>query len=130
MRVLDSDHCIAILRGQLDLRDKVKPDDELAITTISIGELAHGAHRSKSPADNLARLDVLLAALIVLPYDEVSARRFGALKASLEHAGTPLHDLDLQIASIAMENNAPFLTHNRKHFERIASLTLEDWLDQ
>lgn len=130
MKILDSDHCIAILRGQLDLRDKISPDDELAITTISIGELAHGAHRSKTPMDNLARLDVLLASLIVLPYDENCARRFGLLKAGLETAGKPLHDLDLQIASIAMENNALLLTHNQKHFERIESLTLEDWLEK
>jgi tRNA(fMet)-specific endonuclease VapC len=130
MKVLDSDHCIAILRGRLDLRDRVSPDEELAITTISVGELTHGAHRSKTPADNLARLDVLLAALIVLPYDEVCARRFGALKASLEKVGEPLHDLDLQIASIVIENNAPLLTHNKKHFERIESLNLEDWLEE
>jgi tRNA(fMet)-specific endonuclease VapC len=128
MKILDSDHCIAILRGVLDLRSKADPDDELAITSISIGELIHGAYRSQRPADNLARLDVLLSALTVLPYDELSARRFGILKADLERAGIPLHDLDLQIASIAMENNAPLLSHNQKHFSRIANLSLEDWL--
>lgn len=128
MKILDSDHCIAILRGVLDLRSKADPDDELAVTSISIGELIHGAYRSQRPADNLARLDVLLSALTVLPYDELSARRFGILKADLERAGIPLHDLDLQIASIAMENNAPLLSHNQKHFSRIANLSLEDWL--
>lgn len=128
MKILDSDHCIAILRGVLDLRSKTDPDDELAVTSVSIGELIHGAYRSQRPADNLARLDVLLSALTVLPYDELSARRFGILKADLERAGIPLHDLDLQIASIAMENNAPLLSHNQKHFSRIANLSLEDWL--
>ncbi|MCC6501361.1 MAG: type II toxin-antitoxin system VapC family toxin [Anaerolineales bacterium] len=129
MKILDSDHCIAILRGKLDLRIKASPEEELAVTTISIGELTHGAYRSKNPADNLSRLDVLLAALIALPYDEMSARRWGSLKASLEREGKPLHDLDLQIASIAIENHATLLTHNKKHFERIEPLTLEDWLE-
>ncbi|MCC6297731.1 MAG: type II toxin-antitoxin system VapC family toxin [Anaerolineales bacterium] len=129
MKILDSDHCIAILRGALDLRNRTSSEEELALTTISIGELSHGAHHSKAPADNLARLDVLIAALTVLPYDEMCARRFGALKASLESVGKPLHDLDLQIASIAIENNAPLLTHNKRHFERIELLTIEDWLE-
>ena len=128
MKILDSDHCIAILRGKLDLHDRVNPEEELAITTINIGELTHGAHRSKNSAENLARLDVLLAALIVFSYDELCAYRFGFLKANLESIGKPLHDLDLQIASIAVEHNIPLVTHNHRHFERIDGLVLEDWL--
>jgi tRNA(fMet)-specific endonuclease VapC len=130
MKILDSDHCIAILRGKLDLRDKIGADEELAVTAISIAELAHGAHRSQRAADNLARLDVLLAALVILPFDEFAARRFGAIKAGLERTGSLLHDLDVQIASIAIEQNAPLLTHNQKHFARIENLFIEDWLDQ
>jgi tRNA(fMet)-specific endonuclease VapC len=130
MKILDSDHCIAILRGKLDLRNRMGADEELAVTAISIAELAHGAHRSQRTADNLARLDVLLAALIILSFDDFAARRFGAIKAGLERIGSPLHDLDLQIASIAIEQNAPLLTHNQKHFTRIENLIIEDWLEQ
>lgn len=129
MKILDSDHCIAILRGKLDLRNNADPNDELAITAISVGELMHGAHRSQRPVDNLARLDVLLASLTILPFDESSARRFGMIKANLESTGAPLHDLDLQIASIAMEHNLPLLTHNKKHFSRIEKLIIEDWME-
>jgi tRNA(fMet)-specific endonuclease VapC len=132
MKILDSDHCVAILRGQFDLAGRVAPDEELAVTTISVGELVHGAAKSQLSADNLARLDVLLAALTVLPYDEWSARRFGQLKAQLERAGEVISDLDLQIASIALEHDAPLVTHNQKHFTRLtrlAGLVLEDWLE-
>jgi tRNA(fMet)-specific endonuclease VapC len=128
MKILDSDHCIAILRGKLDLSGKIESNDALAVTSISVGELAHGAHRSSRPEENLTRLDVLLAMLTVLSFDENCARRFGLLKATLEHAGTPLHDLDLQIASIAVEHNAILVTHNQRHFVRIEGLNLEDWL--
>lgn len=128
MKILDSDHCIAILRGKLDLSGKIESNDDLAVTSISVGELAHGAHRSSRPEENLTRLDVLLAMLTVLSFDENCARRFGLLKATLEHAGTPLHDLDLQIASIAVEHNAILVTHNQRHFVRIEGLNLEDWL--
>jgi len=55
-------------------------------------------------------------------------RRFGALKAELERAGNVVADLDLQIASIALQRGLPLLTHNRQHFERIPDLQIEDWL--
>jgi tRNA(fMet)-specific endonuclease VapC len=131
MKILDSDHCVAILRGQLDLTEKIPPDDVLAVTAISVGELVYGAGESQHALDNLARLDVLLAPLTILPFDEWSARRFGQLKAQLEKLGETIADLDLQIASITLDQNAPLLTHNRKHFFRLvdlAGLVLEDWL--
>ena len=130
MKILDSDHCVAILRAQLDLTGRVTPDEELAITAVTVGELVHGATKSQRASDNLARLDVLLAALIVLPYDEWSARRFGQLKAQLEQMGESISDLDLQIASIALDQDAVLVTHNQKHFYRLtilAGLVLEDW---
>jgi len=131
MKVLDSDHCVAILRAKLDLVGHASTDEELAITAISVGELVHGAAKSQRTNENLARLDVLLAALTVLPYDEWSARRFGQLKARLEQAGEAVSDLDLQIASVALEHGAILVTHNQKHFARlanIAGLAIEDWL--
>ena len=119
------------MRAQLDLTERVAPDEELAITAISVGELVHGATKSQRASDNLVRLDVLLAALTILPYDEWSARRFGTLKAQLEQAGEVISDLDLQIASITMDHDAVLVTHNQKHFSRltsIAGLAVEDWL--
>jgi tRNA(fMet)-specific endonuclease VapC len=96
---------------------------------VSLGELTHGAHKSARAAENLARLDVLLAATTPLPYGAPAARRFGLLKAKLEGLGVPLNDLDLQIASIALEYDAPLVTHNRRHFERVPGLAIEDWLE-
>jgi tRNA(fMet)-specific endonuclease VapC len=129
MKLLDTDHCIAILRKQLDLRDHVSPEEELATTAISVAELTHGANRSLRKDDNLARLETLLSALVILPFDDAAGRRFGVLKAELEARGEPLDDLDLQIASIAIENNSPLLTNNTKHFKRVNELRLLNWLE-
>jgi tRNA(fMet)-specific endonuclease VapC len=128
MNLLDTDHCIAILRRQLDLGEHVSPDEELATTAISVAELTHGANRSQHRDDNLARLEVLLSALVILPFDEPAGWRFGTLKAELESKGEPLDNLDLQIASIAIETNSLLLTNNTKHFKRISGLRLMNWL--
>jgi tRNA(fMet)-specific endonuclease VapC len=129
MNLLDTDHCIAILRKQLDLRERISPDEELATTAISVAELTYGANRSQHQDDNLARLEVLLSALNILPFDEAAGRRFGVLKAELESRGEPLDDLDLQIASIAIETNSTLLTNNTKHFKRVGGLRLLNWLE-
>jgi tRNA(fMet)-specific endonuclease VapC len=65
----------------------------------------------------------------ILLYNEQAARRFGRTKADLERAGVRLSDLDLQIASIALEYGVPLVTHNLRHFERVPGLTIEDWLE-
>jgi tRNA(fMet)-specific endonuclease VapC len=128
MKMLDTDHCIAILRQKLDLREHVKAEEELFISAVSVAELTHGAHRSRHREDNLARLEVLFAALTILPFDESAGRRFGALKAELETRGETLDDLDLQIASIAIENVLPLVTNNTNHFKRIKGLELQNWI--
>lgn len=128
MNMLDTDHCIAVLRGSLDLRGRVSPEEELATTSVSVAELMHGAIRSRQKESNVARVEVLLSALVVLPFDEAAGRRFGVLKAELEARGEPLGDMDLQIASIAVENRLPLLTNNTRHFERVSGLRLMNWL--
>lgn len=132
MKLLDSDHCIAILRGQLDLSKYIEASEELATTAANVGELAHGAAKSQRGPENLARLDVLLASLWILPYDEMCARRFGQLKAQIERSGEAIDDAEIQIGSIALEGELTLVTHNRKHFSRLAALAglaLEDWLE-
>lgn len=128
MKLLDTDHCIAILRGRLDLNAHVAPQEELATTAISVAELTHGAHCSQHREDNLAKLEVLLSVLIILPFDETAGRKFGELKAELEARGEPLDHFDLQIASIAIENGCKLLTNNSRHFSRVRGLQLENWL--
>jgi tRNA(fMet)-specific endonuclease VapC len=129
VRIMDSDHCVALLRGQLDLRGRIPPTERLAVTAIGVGELMHGVFKSSRVDENLARLGVLLGAVTVLPYDEMAASLFGRIKADLERAGETLGDLDLQIASIALEHGVPLITHNRRHFQRVPGLAIEDWLE-
>lgn len=128
MKILDTDHCVEILRGRLSVDNRIAQDEPLAITAITVAELSHGAWRSNKPTQNLNALDTLFATLVILPFDEPAARNFGELKAKLERSGQIVADLDLQIASIALTQNVALVTHNQRHFERISDLSLEDWL--
>lgn len=128
MKVLDTDHLVAALRGRLVLDDHVGQEEELAMTAVSLGELVYGAFKSEKVAENLARFDVLVSGVTLLPFEARAARIFGRLRAELEGAGRRLDDLDLQVASVCLAWRAPLLTHNRKHFERIPGLEIDDWL--
>jgi tRNA(fMet)-specific endonuclease VapC len=126
--ILDTDHCVAILRGRLQWQDRVAPETLLLITAVTVSELVFGAHRSERLAENLALVDELLDIVSVLPFDTRAARRHAELKDILRRAGTPLAELDLQIASIALSHSLPLVTHNTAHFSRIPGLVLVDWL--
>ncbi len=128
MKVLDSDHWIALLRGHLDLRGRVAANEDLAITAISVGDLVYGAERSARSTENLLLLDTLLAGVIVLVYDDAAAHRFGSLKVALERRGERLADADLQIAAVVLHYEATLITHNQRHFQRVPGLALDDWI--
>jgi len=129
MKILDSDHCVAFLRAKLVINQNLLEED-LSTTAINVGELVHGAQKSRDSAKNLASLDVFLSNLTILPFDELAARRFGQLKSMLEKSGETLADLDLQIASIALGWEAVLITQHQTHFSRLVNhgLLLEDWL--
>ncbi len=126
--MLDTDHCVAILRGKLDVDEYVEPTTALFISAITVCELVYGASKSDRPEHHLEQVDLLVEGTTVLPFDEHEARRCGMLKDNLRREGLLIPEPDLQIASIAMENALPLATHNQKHFARIPGLSILDWI--
>ncbi len=129
MRLLDTDTCIAILRGSEGVIERrAATDDDVATTWITAAELHYGAAKSKAPEKNRALVMSFLATLPILGLDEASAQIFGGAKALLEQQGQRLADADLFIGAIAAANRAIVVTGNRRHYERIPGITVEDWI--
>ena len=127
--ILDTDHCIAILRGKLDVSKHIPATADLYVTPITVSELVYGAHKSDRASAHLAQVDLLLASVTILPFDEQPARRCGELKDSLRRIGSPIAEPDLQIASIALHHGLPLVSHNQRHFDRVPGLKLLDWME-
>ena len=103
--------------------------EEQATTSITVGELVYGAHRSGNPKKFLAALDDLVwPNLRVLDFDRNAAEIYGALRADLEKAGKKLPEPDLRIGAISLRHGATLATGNLRHYRRIPGLTTEDWL--
>jgi tRNA(fMet)-specific endonuclease VapC len=73
----------------------------------------------------LARLFEFYQEFEVVPFDEAAARQFDALRKKRLRLGT----MDLKIAATALVQNALLLSANRRDFERVPGLRVENWLD-
>ncbi len=61
------------------------------------------------------------------PLTEQSATLSAEVYAASRAKGTPIDDIDILIAGVAMANQWILITHNRQHFEKIDGLEIEDW---
>ncbi|MGA1408699.1 MAG: type II toxin-antitoxin system VapC family toxin [Prochlorotrichaceae cyanobacterium] len=127
--LLDTDICIYWLKGWQSVQIKVQQVGitNLAISTITAAELYYGAYYSKAIDRNLQRANTFIENLAVLNLTLPAVQKFGELKATLRKAGTPIADMDLFIASIALSENRILVTNNLRHYHRIPGLDLENW---
>jgi tRNA(fMet)-specific endonuclease VapC len=129
VKLLDTDTCIAILRGNEAVVERRAATAEDVVTTwITAAELYYGAAKSKSPDANRAIVTSFLRTLPVLGLDPASVQIFGEAKALLERQGQRLADADLLIGAIAVAQRATVVTGNRRHYERIPGVALENWI--
>jgi len=78
---------------------------------------------------SLAPGDVALVPPVVAKI-EYGIRRFEAgtrKRELLERDGTPIDDMDVAIAAVAVSHGAEVVTANPAHFSRINSLTTRNW---
>ncbi len=73
-------------------------------------------------------LDLFLAPLAILPFDEAALWAYGDLRAELERKGTPMGSLDTLIAAHALSLQATLVTNNLREFERVPGLQLDNWV--
>lgn len=129
MRILDTDVCIAILRGNAQvLSIRRSTPGRVATTWISAAELFFGAAHSDRPEENRSLVRQFLETLDIFGLDGGSVEIFGRNKSRLEREGRRVADADLLIASITLAHNASLVTGNARHYERFPELTLENWL--
>jgi tRNA(fMet)-specific endonuclease VapC len=129
---LDTDVLSALMRRDPPLglvrRIAAVPATEQCTTSITLGELLYGAGKRGSERLLLRVEELILSAGLVVPFDEPSARVYGSLRAELERGGRRLAEPDLRIASIALSRDLTLVTGNTRHFSRVPSLRVEDWL--
>lgn len=123
MIIADTDVLIDYLAGTQPAADRVlayAESDSLQTSSITCFELLSGARYGKR-GDTVR---CLVGAIPVLPLDREAASMAADVRQQLARGGASIGMADSLIAGIALVNNLPLLTRNRKHFENVEGLRL------
>lgn len=128
--MLDTNIVIYILkRRPLEILSTFNANaNRMAISSITLAELTHGAEKSDRVTENLKVIDNFCSRLEVLPYGEKAAQHYGAIRADLEKLGQPIGVNDMHIAGHARSEGLVLVTNNVSEFERVPALELENWI--
>jgi tRNA(fMet)-specific endonuclease VapC len=127
--LLDTNICIAAMRRDslvLQRLQSVAPDD-CAISTITSYELFTGIEKCTAPAQELAKINLLLSTVHEIVFDELAARDAGKIRAVLESNGWMIGPYDVLLAGHARSVGFTLVTDNTAEFGRVSGLSLENW---
>lgn len=100
--------------------------DAISLSMITYYEIVSGL-KHRDAQKQLGQFLEFTSQNIILSLTREAADIAAELYADLRKKGQPIDDIDLLIAGIAMVNGLVMVTQNRKHFDRIAELEVEDW---
>ena len=96
--------------------------EELAVSAITVAELAAGPHATRDTAERARRqerLQLVEATFDPLPFDAAAARSYGRIFAAVQAGGRKARGrraVDLLIAATAAAANLPLYTRNPDDF--------------
>ncbi len=112
----------------LERIDPITLPSELAVSAVTMAELAAGPHATANPAERARRQDRLQRAESTfepLPVDEAVARAYGRVYAAVAATGRKARGaraFDLLIAATALAAGLPLYTRNPDDFRRLDGL--------
>ncbi|MFW9882349.1 MAG: type II toxin-antitoxin system VapC family toxin [Candidatus Thorarchaeota archaeon] len=131
MVLLDTDLLISFLR---DNNEAVKMISKLLerhmilyTTSINAAELYFGAFLSSRIQDNMEAVENLLNTIKIIPFELVHSKIYGEIRSDLQKRGEIINEMDIFIATMAIEKDLSIITRNTKHFEKIMKLKVETW---
>jgi len=128
--LLDTNICIDVIKRRPEaLLGRFNASAaHLAISSITLAELLHGAEKSTQPHRTLAVVEDFCSRLDVLDYGAKAAHHYGQIRAALERRGAPIGVNDLHIAAHARSEGLTLVSNNLREFERVDGLLFENWL--
>jgi predicted nucleic acid-binding protein len=119
------DTSVVIDLGQVDPTDL---PSQLAVSAVTLAELAAGPHATSDPAERARRQETLQrteATFEPIPVDAEVARAYGRVYAAVAGAGRKARGrraLDLLIAATALAAGLPLYTRNPDDFRELTGL--------
>jgi tRNA(fMet)-specific endonuclease VapC len=128
--LLDTNICIYALEQNAAVLERLlaeKPVD-VPLSVITEVELRTGAAKSTSTVRTTRLLENFLRPLTIVEFTSQDAAAYAAVRARLEHAGTPIRPLDILVAAQAVARKMTLVSNNEREFKRVPGLLIENWL--
>jgi tRNA(fMet)-specific endonuclease VapC len=100
---------------------------EVAMSSITFGELCFGAAKSVKQREAMQVLVALKELIPVLALDANTSLHYGQIRQYLQHIGRPIGNNDLWIAAHALSSALTLVTNNVAEFDRVPNLKIENW---
>lgn len=100
---------------------------DVALSSVTLGELEYGIHRRGNPSRLVAALEQVLLRMDVLPWTQATAQCYGKLCADLESKGINLSDLDMMIAAHAAAEKLNLVSRDKAFLQLRDELEVEIW---
>ncbi len=101
---------------------------EMCLSSVSLGELIYGTEKSAQVERNLTVIEGLAARMKIQSFDTQAAMHFGQLRAELAKSGRLIGPYDMMIAGHARALGLILVTNNRREFDRVPGLRVENWV--
>ena len=115
-------HSLVIERFQAYLKEY----DKINISIITYYEIVNRL-KHRDAQKQLTSFQEFVSYNTVLPLTTSSATISADIYANLRNKGTPIDDIDILIAGIAIANDLIIVTNNIRDFGKIESLEIQDW---
>lgn len=102
------------------------PMASLCVSVITEAALLFGLAKRPGATRLHSAVGEFLKRVDVVPWDSLTAARYGTLRAAMEREGKTLGSLDLPIAAHALRVDAVLVTNDRT-FGMVPGLKVEDW---
>jgi tRNA(fMet)-specific endonuclease VapC len=128
--LLDINICIYVIKRRPEslLERFNRNAAQLAISSITLAELLHGAEKSSDPERSLAVVEDFSSRLEVLAYGAKASQHYGQIRSALGRRGTPIGVNDLDIAAHARSEGLTLVSNNLHEFDRGEGLLCENWV--
>jgi tRNA(fMet)-specific endonuclease VapC len=128
--LLDTNICIALIKNHPTARLEFEANVlECYVPSIVVAELYKGVYCSQRVEQNLTALHQFLGLVLVIPFDQSTAQEFGKIQGELRRIGRPTGEMDALIAGVARSRQDVLVTNNVRHFENVANLQIQNWLE-
>jgi tRNA(fMet)-specific endonuclease VapC len=136
--VLDTDSLSLLERGNVKIQERIRQvnPDSVAISIVTAEEKMKGRLAAINSLSGIERVDRLaiayrdlqssiedLQSLPILPFSELATDRYRELLQKKIRVGSH----DLRIAAIVLSVEGILVTRNRRDFDRVPGLLIDDW---